>query len=117
MIQYISEFVTRVDLCEYVLLFMAIDIITGMLKGFKLHKWNSQKAYPFKKAGTVAYITLCYFIDGILQIDYVGIASCYFAIAIEGLSVLENLSALGIPFPSFITKFFEQMKNKGDSVE
>ena len=117
MIEYISKFVTCVDLCEVVIIFMALDVVTGALKGFKLHKWNSQKAYPFKKAGTIAYITLGFFLDGLLNFDYIGKTLCYYACAVEALSILENLSAMGVEFPKFLSQFFEQMKQDGDKNE
>ena len=93
---------------------MALDIFTGCLKGFKLHKWNSQKAYPFKKFAIIAGVIVGYLLDSLLEMDYIGKFCAYYAIGVEGLSICENLSAMGVGFPSFITKFFEQMKNKGD---
>ena len=41
-------------------------------------------------------------------------AMAMFYIANEGLSVVENLAIIGVPFPGFIQKALEQLKQKND---
>ena len=37
-----------------------------------------------------------------------------YIIATEGLSIVENLGKLGVPFPSFVLKALEQLREKAD---
>lgn len=41
-------------------------------------------------------------------------AACWFYIANEGLSILENSSLAGVPWPASVKKVLEQMKAKED---
>jgi toxin secretion/phage lysis holin len=40
-------------------------------------------------------------------------AACWFYVANEGLSLLENLAIAGVPFPEKIKEILEQAKDKG----
>jgi phage-related holin len=39
----------------------------------------------------------------------------YFYIAREGISILENLGQLDVPFPTTLTKVLTQLQEKGES--
>ena len=41
-------------------------------------------------------------------------AMMVYIIATEGLSILENLGLIGVPFPSFIKNALEQLQKKAD---
>lgn len=44
-------------------------------------------------------------------------AACWFYIANEGLSLLENLSLAGVPFPEGIKRILEQEREKGEKAD
>lgn len=44
-------------------------------------------------------------------------AACWFYIANEGLSVLENMALAGVPFPAQIKKLLEQTKEKHEETQ
>ena len=41
-------------------------------------------------------------------------AACWFYVANEGLSLLENLSIAGVPFPAKLKELLEQTKSSND---
>ena len=41
-------------------------------------------------------------------------AMCMFYVSNEGLSITENLVIIGVPFPAFIKKALEQIKQQND---
>ena len=41
-------------------------------------------------------------------------AVCCFFISNEGLSVLENLGLMGVPYPAFLRDMLETLRGKGD---
>lgn len=41
-------------------------------------------------------------------------AMCMFYVSNEGLSIIENLAIIGVPFPAFIKKALEQIKQQND---
>ena len=44
-------------------------------------------------------------------------AACWFYIANEGLSVLENMALGGVPFPERLKQLLEQTKQKSNDVD
>lgn len=104
---------------------MAIDYVTGWLcgamgkspktEGGKLDSktgWNGL----LKKAVILIVVFMAAQLDRIMP-DGTQIfrdAMAMFYIANEGLSITENLVIIGVPFPAFIKKALEQMKQKND---
>ena len=99
-------------------LFMVIDFITGLLKGIINKELNSQTCLKgiIKKC--------CYFILVIIAValdrlypETQGLARtlvCYFLVATDGISILENIGAAGVPYPKFLKNILEQLKDKSD---
>ena len=99
-------------------LFMVIDFITGLLKGIINKELNSQTCLKgiIKKC--------CYFILVIIAValdrlypEAQGLARtlvCYFLVATDGISILENCGAAGVPYPKFLKNILEQLKDKSD---
>ena len=52
--------------------------------------------------------------DEISGTHYIRSATIFFFLGNEGLSVIENLGLMGIPYPSFVKKALEALKDKGD---
>lgn len=104
------------------LILMAIDFITGVIKGFKNKNANSQRAYKgfWKKLVIILIVAGAAQIDLILQEVGVRTIVLMFYVATEFLSILENAAILGIPIPEKLKLSLEQYRdnqNRGDSNE
>lgn len=99
------------------LIFMAIDVITGWAKALKNgHLWSKKSLYGAGlKVLALFVVIIANIIDNILSLNgtFVVIIMFYY-IATEGLSILENLAEMNVPFPEQIKKKLEVLKNKGD---
>lgn len=99
-------------------LFMVIDFITGILKGIVNKQLNSHICLK----GIVK--KCCYFILVIVAValdrlypeaqGLVRTLVCYFLVATDGISILENIGAAGVPYPKFLKNILEQLKDKSD---
>ena len=106
-------------------MFMVADYITGMIVALVFHK--SQKTKNGGASSSVGYkgivkkmcililIALSVRVDEISGTHYVRSATIFFFLGNEGLSVIENLALMGVPYPEFIKKALEAVKEKGDN--
>ena len=104
------------------LIFMAIDFVTGLICAGVFHK--SQKSESgaleskasFKglcRKGVILLIVLVgHRIDLAIGASYVRDAVCIGFCANEILSIVENLGLAGIPMPEAVTKALEQLQHK-----
>lgn len=53
-------------------------------------------------------------LDNALGIGYVRTAVCLFFAGNEGLSLLENIGLMGVPYPKFLKNALEALKEKGN---
>lgn len=86
--------------------FMAIDVVSGLLKGIKEKRLKSAIMHIgiLKKAGILLGIIFATLLDILLN-DGMPVFRTLFvwlSIANEGLSIIENLTALGVKMPSQI---------------
>lgn len=93
-------------LIEAFALFMVLDYASGMLSAW-LHKtWSSSigRRGAFKKAGFILAVIVAHWLDVISNTDnnYMRSALLLILIGTEGVSILENLSKLGVPVPAFL---------------
>ena len=99
-----------------VLIFMAIDVITGWAKAIKNgNLWSTKSVYGTgRKLLALFVVIIANIIDNILGLNgIVIIAIMYYYIATEGLSILENLAEMDVPFPEQIKDKLEVLKKKG----
>lgn len=99
-----------------VLIFMGIDIITGWAKALKNgNLWSTKSVYGTgRKMLALFVVIIANIIDNILGLNgIVIIAIMYYYIATEGLSILENLAEMNVPFPEQIKDKLEVLKDKG----
>lgn len=91
---------------------MGLDIATGILKGFKYHRLKSAIMHMglLKKAGSILAIVFAILLDNLLndsqpvfQTLMVWLVICH-----EGLSIKENLTALGVHIPTQMVEKFTQ---------
>lgn len=99
-----------------VLIFMAIDVITGWAKALKNgNLWSTKSVYGTgRKLLALFVVIIANIIDNILGLNgVVIIAIMYYYIATEGLSILENLAEMNVPFPEQVKNKLEVLKEKG----
>lgn len=103
---------------------MAADYLTGVLVALIWHKSNktddgtlSSKA-GFKglcKKGVIILIVwLAVLLDDAMGANYVRTAVMLFFIGNEGVSLLENIGLMGVPYPQFLQKALQALRDKGD---
>lgn len=105
------------------LIFMAIDFVTGLICAGVFHK--SQKSESgaleskasFKglcRKGVILLIVLVgHRIDLAIGASYVRDAVCIAFIVNETLSIIENAGLMGVPIPKIITNAIDILKKKG----
>ena len=56
-------------------------------------------------------------LDNAMGADYVRTAVILFFIGNEGISLFENAGLMGVPYPQFIKKALQALRDKGDNGE
>lgn len=101
--------------------FMVLDYITGLIKGYLTKKLSSNTGLHgiARKSVILIVLIMSVMLDRILNSGTWVFRTlvCYFYIANEGLSILENCSVIGLPIPSKIQEALEQLKNKENESE
>lgn len=102
------------------LAFMAIDVLTGVLKAIKNKELNSTKAREgiYKKASFILFIAFGYLAD--YAMDYVNIGFnlpaaatiCTLIIVTEAISVLENLGQINPDLVKLVAPFLSALNKK-----
>lgn len=68
-----------------------------------------------KKGAELALVLLAVRLDALTGVgQYVRMAVLMFFIGNEGLSVLENLGLMGVPYPRFLREALEALRDRGD---
>ena len=70
-----------------------------------------------KKGRIVLLVWLGVLLDNALGAAYILTAIIIFFIVNEGLSLLENLGLMGVPFPAFLKRALEALREQGDNGE
>ena len=87
------------------LLFMLLDYLTGLMKGYKNKNLNSKVATYgiMKKMAILIIVVMSNRLDIIFHLGYKAINCRFivicFYIGSEGLSILENATLIGVPVP------------------
>ncbi len=125
---FIAEHLGGVDkMLIALLIFMTVDYITGLAVAFLFHKStktesggaSSKEGFKgiVRKMCILALIGLAHELDVIMGVDYTRALAIMFFLGNEGLSILENMGLMGVPYPEFIKKALEVMKDKGKDAE
>jgi len=108
---------------------MTLDYITGLICGAmgkspKTENGGLSSGEAFKGLLKKALIILVVLLAALLDravamgagIEFAAVAgaTCLWFIASEGMSVLENAAAMGIPIPNILLRMLELFKSKGD---
>ena len=106
---------------------MVADYITGVLVAAVWH--NSSKSSSgalnsvagfkgvLKKGMILVLVWLGVLLDHATGANYIRTAVVLFFIGNEGISLLENLGLMGVPYPTFLKKALEALHDQGDQGE
>lgn len=103
---------------------MAADYVTGVIVAGVFHRSDkteggtlSSKA-GFKglcrKGAVLLVVWVAALLDEAMGVSYTRTAVCFFFAGNEGLSLMENLGLMGAPFPKFLQRALEALKEKGE---
>lgn len=94
--------------------FMILDYNTGLLRGYLSKNLSSDIGLKgiVRKAVILVVLIVAVLLDRLLSGNVYVFRTlvCYFYIANEGLSILENCSVIGLPIPIKIQDALEQLK-------
>lgn len=96
------------------LIVITIDYISGICKAIYKKKLNSKVGIKgiVKKFAYLLTVALAVEVDQIMgNTGAVRTLVIYFFVANDGISILENLGGMGIPFPQKLRDVLEQLRN------
>lgn len=103
---------------------MAMDYGTGWLVAAVWHRSSKSASGALssdagfkgliKKSMILALVLMAHLLDLATGSHFVRTAVCLFFIANEALSVLENTSVMGVPYPNFVKSMLEAMGEQAD---
>ena len=103
---------------------MVADYITGVLVAAVWHKssksssgtLNSVAGFKgiLKKCMILMLVWIGVLLDQALGSAYARTAVVLFFVGNEGISLLENLGLMGVPFPAFLRRALEALRDQGD---
>ncbi|MGI6608770.1 MAG: phage holin family protein [Erysipelotrichaceae bacterium] len=97
------------------LVLMVLDYITGLCKAIANKEINSIIGAKgiIKKVGYLIIVAVSVLLDEVVgNTGAIRNIVIYFFVANEGISILENWGAMGLPLPKKITEVLEQIKNE-----
>ena len=103
-------------------MFIVLDFTTGLVKAWHNGEVSSNKSRKglLKKTMFLSMILIGHWLDKISLIPDNSMSFrtlvLVFIIANEGISILENISEMGVPIPGFLKKVFERL-DKREEVE
>jgi len=109
-----------VKFLHLLLLLMALDVVTGVFKAIKEgNLWSRKSLFGYaRKVLVLVVIVLANVIDQVLSLNgTVAYATVLFYIVNEGLSIVENLSKVGVLVPPVIAEKLKHMESDGKKTE
>ena len=107
--------------------FMAVDYVTGLLVAAVFRRSpKTEKGALSSRAGFIGLVKKCdilllvllaVMLDNAAGTGFIRAGVCLFFTANEGLSILENLGLMGVPYPEFFRDMLEAMRKKNDKKE
>lgn len=106
---------------EVLILFMVLDYVTGVFGGIVNKTLSSSVGFKglLKKFTILIVLIVAVSLDRLLNSGSWVFRTlvCYFYIANEGISLIENAAKIGLPVPDKLIEVLGQLKNKTDSKE
>ena len=104
---------------QVLIVFMILDYLTGVLHAYLIGQLSSEVGFKglVKKCMILVVLIIGVMLDRILGTGTWVFRTlvCYFYIANEGISLLENVGNIGIPIPNKIRNALEQLNNDEES--
>lgn len=111
------------ELLGLLIALMAFDYVTGVLVAALWHRSGKSATGALdsragfrglcKKGAVLLVVYIGVLLDRALGIDYVRGALVLFFCGNEGLSLLENIGLMGVPYPPALRKMLEALKTEG----
>lgn len=105
--------------------FMAVDYITGLIVAGVFHRSNKTATGGLgsnagfkglaRKAAVLGLVFVAVLLDRETGAGFIRPAVCLFFTANEGISILENLGLMGVPYPRFLKDMLEVLKKRSDT--
>lgn len=106
------------DLLYVLLIFMAVDYLTGVLCAISERKLSSEIGFKgiMRKVLILVLVGIAHALDVYLLKNGSAIrtATIFFYVSNEGISLLENASRLGLPVPEKLKEVLKQLHGKND---
>lgn len=103
------------------IIFVVIDYITGVLVAIERHRLSSEVGFKgiAKKIAIFCIVALATVIDAHVIKDgsVIRMSVIFFYLSNEGISILENVSMLGLPVPRKLKNVLEQLKEDEEEKE
>ena len=97
-------------------IFVVVDYVTGVLVAITRHKLSSEIGFKgiAKKIAIFCLVAVASLIDAniIKEGNVIRMSVIFFYISNEGISILENVSSLGLPVPNKLKAVLEQLKEE-----
>lgn len=127
-IAFLTEGLGGCDAAMRVLItLMVADYLTGMLLAAVWHRSNKSETGGLdsragfkglcRKCMILLLIWIAVLLDTAFSFSYVRMMVILFFVGNEGLSLLENMGMMGVPYPEFLKRALEALKDKGNSGE
>ncbi len=104
---------------------MIADYVTGVAVAAIWHKSGKTPSGTLsslagfkglvKKMAILLMVWIAVLLDNALNTSYVRVMVILFFTGNEGISLLENLGLMGVPFPDFLQKMLEALRDEGNS--
>lgn len=116
---FIGAFLGSVDgLVIALIIFMAADYLTGVSVGVTTHRLSSETGFKglLRKVLILVMVGIANIIDVYIlkQGSVIRAAVIFFYLSNEGISILENSAALGLPIPQKLKDVLEQLGKDED---
>ena len=112
---------------QTLIIFMAIDYITGLIVAGVFHTSPKTKSGTLesragwkgliRKGETLLIVLVACRLDAVMGSNFVRDATVIAFVANETISIIENAGLMGLPIPAVITKAVDILKQKAESSE
>ena len=95
-----------------VVVILILEMLSGVLAAIKNKELNSKKFREglLSKTGYFVQIALVFLVSIMISMPYLLYADLLWIACSEGVSVLENLSRMGVPIPEFVKNVLGKTK-------
>ena len=95
-----------------------LDYVSGMIKAYNKKELSSKIGFSgiLKKIGILILVMLSVLVDRVTgNTGAIRTLVIYYFVANEGLSIIENLSIAGVPFPKGLKEALKALREKGNT--